>query len=347
MAEFVVGTSAGEQADSALLREAGFGWIRQGFPFPLAEGLGGRPSPQYAQARAAAQAWIERGFRVMGITPLVGFEAVTFTDEGSTSAWQGRTPPWMGELTGEEFARNYQRVCAFLARDLQGMVPLWQIGNEWDAPAFSGPLGLRRACELVFHAARGLKEADASLTVGTNAAGISKSYYFHGRLYADPRGGDLDYCGVDQYFGSWQPGGPDTWDAHIWELAEITGRPLLINEWGYASEGEVMDETEKELSLLHGAYYSGCRFRRWPFQWDEGHTPEVQAAYIRRALEVFGGHRERILGLLFYRWEDQQICWCGQADCPAQTRWGLVDPAGRPKPGFHAFREGIRQHFPG
>jgi hypothetical protein len=48
------------------------------------------------------------------------------------------------------------------------------------------------------------------------------------------------------------------------------------------------------------------------------------------------------MGVVFYRWEDQDKCWqCGSPDCPAETAWGLVDLHGRPKPAFEAFREGV------
>jgi hypothetical protein len=31
------------------------------------------------------------------------------------------------------------------------------------------------------------------------------------------------------------------------------------------------------------------------------------------------------------------MCYvCGQADCPTETRWGLVDSNGDPKPAFYA-----------
>jgi len=66
---------------------------------------------------------------------------------------------------------------------------------------------MRQACDLVIEAAHGLKEGDRDLIVGTNTGGSVRSYYLYGRLYADPRA-PLDYCGVDQYYGTWQAGGP-------------------------------------------------------------------------------------------------------------------------------------------
>jgi len=159
----------------------------------------------------------------MGITPFLGF--------GGGGAWQSWSPPWMGGVTDDEFFDNYRKVCFFIARDLEGLVPLWQIGNEWYSRAFAGPLKMPRACELVFHSARGLKEANPSLLVGTNMGGINHAYYMLGRLYGDARKRDLDYCGVDQYFGTWRGGGPETWDELIPEWAEITGS-IVVQQSG-------------------------------------------------------------------------------------------------------------------
>jgi hypothetical protein len=146
MKKLIVGTSAYETADTGLLKKAGFGWVRQGFSFPFTDKFGGSLSDGYIRAKAATHKWIQKGFKVMGITPLIGFEGVTFTAKGPVFNWTSRSPKWMGELGSEGYYSNYQKLCAFLAKDLKGMVDLWQIGNEWDARVFSGPLGLRRAC---------------------------------------------------------------------------------------------------------------------------------------------------------------------------------------------------------
>jgi hypothetical protein len=87
-----------------------------------------------------------------------------------------------------------------------------------------------------------------------------------------------------------------------------------------------------------------CSCHRWPHTWGAGHTPEGQAEFIRKAFEAFIRQRDRMLGQFFFRWSDQETCWqCGAADCPAETAWGVVDLEGRPKPGFHALKEGVRR----
>ncbi len=337
MEEFLIGMSAGPQADAELMRQAGVRWVRQGFPFPFADRVGGQMTETYLKAKEAVRRWRAEGFRVMGISPLPGF--------GGGGAWRSRAPAWMGEIPSDEFFEAYRATCAFLASDLADDVSLWQICNELYSRVFAGPLSLPRACELVFEAAAGLKEGNPSCLVGTNMGGINQAYYMLGRLYGDARREMLDYCGVDQYFGTWRGGGPETWDGLIEEWSEITGSRLLINEWGYASEGGLLTEEERRQSWNPGDFYVCCRFHKFGHAWGAGHTPEVQAEYIRETFKVFHRRRDKLLGCFFYRWEDQEKCWCGRSDCPGETRWGIVDLSGRPKPGYYAFQEAVAQYF--
>ncbi len=45
MSKFIFGTSAFPTAEPALLQVAGIGWVRQDFPYPFQDGLGGTLSP--------------------------------------------------------------------------------------------------------------------------------------------------------------------------------------------------------------------------------------------------------------------------------------------------------------
>ncbi len=341
MSELLIGISAEPAADTALIMDAGIGWVRQDFPFPFTDRLGGNLTEDYRRARETARAWGGQGLQVMGVTPLIGIGGYKSDADGTMRfVWNDWLPPWMGAAGSEEYYRSYQELCVFLAQDLRGIVQMWQITNEMDIPIFAGPLKPRQASELILRAARGLKETDSSLIVGTNTAGGGYAYYLYGRLYADP-GCCLDYCGVDGYYGSWADGGPDSWAGRIAELYELTGTRVLVNEWGYASAGEVMNAEERR-ARNNGA--SACQFRKWPASWDGGHTPAAQADYVRLVYRTFLAYREILLGAFFYRWEDQERCWqCGSPECPLEIAWGLVDLQGRPKPAFSAFKEGVQR----
>lgn len=337
MADLLIGTSAYPSADRGLLREAGIGWLRQSFPFPFRDRVGGELTEEYVERRERVRELAAEGFRILGVTPLPGIATRERDEEGRLEwrRWNPRVPDWCGPPGTERFARTYGETCAWLADDLHGQVPVWQVANELDIPPFAWEMNPRQSCDLIVAGARGLKDADGSLTVGFNlTAGRGKTYYFLGYFYGRTDG-LLDYCGLDGYYGTWQPGGPESWAERIAEVHALTGRPLLINEWGFSSAGGVMSGEEAEQRL------STCQTHRWRNSWGPGHNPEGQAAFVRQAFDVFAEHRDQLLGLSFYRWEDQDECWqCGEAGCPAETAWGLVDRDGRPKPAFHAFKEG-------
>jgi hypothetical protein len=338
MGEMMIGTSAYAGADADLMREAGIGWVRQNFGVPFDEGIGGTLNERYLKAREAAASWVERGMRIMGVSPLPGIGRWKPDAQGALHLeWEPFYPDWMGELGTAKCARAYEHVCAWLADDLRGIVGAWQIANELDIEQFAGPMNPRQGCELVMAGASGLKGADPDLTVGNNPAGAAQAYYFFGRLFGRPDS-LLDYCGIDGYYGTWHPGGPDSWSKRIAELHDLTGVKVLVNEWGFSSAGEVMTEEESASGVAN------CQLKKWRHTWGAGHTPEGQAQFVAGAFDAFCEQRDALIGAFFYRWEDQEACWqCGEPDCPAETAWGLVDLKGRPKPAHRAHGEGARR----
>jgi hypothetical protein len=332
----MIGTSALGPADPALIQAAGIGWVREDAPFPFRDRIGGELAEGYLEVRERYLKWSRAGLKVMGVTPLPGIGTRKADASGYMGLkWTDFFPAWMGKPGSGEYHAAYEAVCAFLASDLRGKVQAWQICNELDIEQFAGPLDPRQACDLVLAGARGLKRSDPSLVVGHNPAGADKAYFFFGRLFGrEDR--LVDYCGIDGYYGSWARGGPGEWERRIAELHALTGAPILVNEWGFASRGGVMEEAER----LSGT--PACQLRKWPHTWGKGHTPEGQAEFVTGALASMARRKSELLGAFFYRWEDQETCWqCGSPDCPCETAWGLVDLAGKPKPAWHAFKEGV------
>ncbi len=341
MNNFVIGTSAFPNASIALMKGAGIDWVRQDFPFPFTDRIGGELSKQYQEERAIAQSWAAKGFKVMGVSPLPGSGGYKADSSGKMQFhWTSAFPDWAGAVGSDDYFRTYRQACAFLAHDLRGVVQMWQIANELDIELFAGPLNPRQGAELILHGAQGLKEADPALIVGPNTAGTGAAYYLYGRLYADPHT-PLDYCGIDGYYGSWAEGGPENWAPRVAELYALTQKPVLVNEWGFASRGDVMSPEEVNA---RNAGVTACQFRRWPATWGGGHTPEVQAQFVKQAMDGFVAQREKLMGMFFYRWEDQEHCWqCGSPDCPLEIAWGLVGVDNTPKPSYSAFKEGVQR----
>jgi hypothetical protein len=338
MSNLLIGTSAYPNADDNLLKGAGIGWIRQDFSFPFLDRHGGALSQDYQKQKETAASWVKRGFQVMGVTPLFGIGLQKPDPAGQLrTSWNEWSPAYLGKPGSLQFEQGYARLCEFLAEDLHGRVSGWQILNEQDIAIFAGPVNPRQAGDLILASAYALKKSDPALIVGTNTAGSDKAYFLYGYLHAS-RDAPLDYCGVDGYYGTWSPGGPENWAGRIAELFDLTRTKVLVNEWGYASAGGLLSEEERRLNPYV------CQQKKWYYAWDAGHTPEVQAKFVQQVYEGLASQRDKLFGAFFYRWEDQAACWqCGAPDCPAETAWGLVTAGNQPKPAYFAFQDGVQK----
>lgn len=71
------------------------------------------------------------------------------------------------------------------------------------------------------------------------------------------------------------------------------------------------------------------------------HTPEGQAELFEYIIPKVRS-LDYVIGMCIYCWHDSDSCYvCGQADCPVETGWGLVDGKGNPKPAYYAVKEGF------
>ena len=69
------------------------------------------------------------------------------------------------------------------------------------------------------------------------------------------------------------------------------------------------------------------------------HTPEGQAKFYDHILMHFY-KKPYMIGAFVYCYADGNNCHiCGQHDCPTETRWGLVDRQGNPKPSYYAVKK--------
>lgn len=327
------GPSAGA-VDPELMKAAGVELVRHHFPLPFSDRIGGQLKAGYRKARSQAEVWRAAGIEIMGVTPVLGW--------GGPGAWQSPYPEWFGALGTEQFLASYQSMCEWMAEDLRGLVKMWQIANEVDNPFFAGPLNERQACAFLLRAARGLRSGGESLVIGSNSTGrIPGAFYLFGYLFGRPypKGSPcpLDYCGTDEYFGSYTPGSPEDWEEWIAKVHTLTEMPVMVNEWGFPSAGGgTMTDLERYQT---GAW--PCALQKWPFTWGAGHTPEGQAEYVRVCFESFWRQRDKLVAVVYYCWEDEQRChYCGSPDCHTTSANGLVDVHGRPKPAYYAFQEG-------
>jgi hypothetical protein len=330
----IVGVSPWSNPNYQLMLDAGIEWVRLGVSFPWKDKLHGEYSDKFLEDLDKVKKATEVGLKVMGVTPLAGVMA--FDKSDNTTAWRPNVPDWIGPPGSASYYDGYEQACEELARQTGDMVPFWQVSNEMDIDVFRGPLTREYAAGFMLAGARGLRKGNPNTRPGINPAVVSdESRWLYRELYVRPDT-PFGYAGIDGYFGSWQPGGPEDWVPWLDEIHTITGQDVLVNEWGYSALGAVGESPKGPLPPgVNGV----CVARAWNNVWGGAHTPAVQADYFRIALKIFATY-PHVLGSFIYDWGDDAVCYhCGQTECPSECGWGIVDSQGTPKPAYYAVKE--------
>jgi hypothetical protein len=301
----------------------------------------GTISVAYLARKAKILEAYENGMRIMPVTP--GLGAYLWVEEEGRTRWVDHWPEWCGPKGSQEFLENVRKTCRWIADDLAGMVgPLWQNMNEIDIPTFRGEYPEQVAADTAIASAEGVMTSDPEALCGINLS----HYWDKGIAMADRAyrtGHPFRYIGDDQYFGSWQGGTVESWTDVIDRLYERYQLPVLANEWGYSSDGELKDKPDPADIPL--GWPSVCHAFGWHHDVPGGHTPQVQAEYLRRGLEIFSSH-PHVLGSFLFCWKDAKSCYhCGQVGCPAECAWGIVDVNGKAKPAYWAVKEAVARHY--
>jgi len=324
------------EGELGLMREAHIGWLRSDrLGFDVKAHAAGQPQGEsFARAKERIRQLRAAGFQVIGLTP---------------------GPRELGGHLGEpgsvEYCARYRAMCAYIAEEFRGLIGWWQVANELDIWIFREKLTMNQSVDFLKAGIRGMKEADPGLKVGINITlypslpgEVDGNTDQHEGLalargvYGDP-GLSVDYAGFDSYPGTWRRGGPESWHEYLDGFHELTGKPVMIQEFGYSSAGPVMTPEEDASGIYP------CQAKKWRFSWRGAHTQEVQASFIRESFRIFAG-KPYLLGAIYYCWQDAQTCWqCGGEDCPAETAWGLLDRHGRKKLSYAAFQSGARDYL--
>jgi hypothetical protein len=226
-----------------------------------------------------------------------------------------------------------------MARETVGLIDLWQIDNEMDIDVFKGPLSIEQSARLLISGARGIKKGNPAAKTSINPAFLGdNSIYLYKTLYSGSQ--DLfDYAGIDGYFGSWQQGGPRSWIGVIDKIYELTGKPVLIHEWGYSAVDREPEEDGSGHNLNDVCYHG------WFNVWKNSHSEDEQAEYIKEAMKIFAEH-PHVAGNFFFMWGDPKSCFhCGQPGCPAECGWGLMDINGRLRKAYYTLQDTIKKYY--
>lgn len=123
---------------------------------------------------------------------------------------------------------------------------------------------------------------------------------------------------IDNFIKALPPELADEFDRYADETPEYRA-DLMFN-------GEFANHLYRELPKGFGLY-------GFP------HTPEGQAEFFSYIIPKIRS-LDYVIGFFIYMWDDSGDCYvCGQEDCPIETKWGLVDCDGNPKPAYYAVKE--------
>ena len=388
--EFIRGVChPGQKLD--LMQEAGLRWVRIDVPFPYERGRWGELSQQYLEFRLRCEEYHEQDIRMMCITPYPR----SFVETGIDPA-------------GNEGLGRVHELCRFLAADFMHLDVCWQITNEMNVFHFRHPLSLEQAAGFILAGLRGVRDGAPGAVCGYNTAGVGGASLGIAVEVAQALGGvgigDVngitgandavkliealkpyhelaDYIGLDTYKGTWQDGEGEDIIADVDKAYTLTGLPVLLQEFGFASAGEIftleevvgffssigydcLDEIFEDpspfLARVKGRL-SGIIGQSPPHErvknalsllphimkkWPGGsrrypHTPEGQADFYDNLMGMLLAH-PHICGAFIYCWSDSKECYlCRADDCPCETAWGITHSDESPKPAYHI----IRKHF--
>lgn len=349
--------------DFEKIKDCGFEWHRIDCPPPF-DSKTGKLSEHYIKFKEYCVHLHEQGFKVMLITP---------------------GPAWAFRQTGMDIRKEGGRaeifeMHRFLAHDMKGIADGWQVANEVNVYFFRSPYDFDEAISYVEAGIRGIRQADSEVLLGYNFSEYDEtSVYMINRLKCVNH--MCDYMGLDAYHGTWIKGTPDDLISDVKKLNAHTGKPVLVQEFGFASRGEVIrdgefDEAMQELGfknfddaaahceeylsrispLLAGHIKAAPRkewesnlrhqephiLKKWVGGSDEyPHTPQGQAKWFKEVITKLAD-TPCVLGFMLFSWHDAGHCFfCSDADCPCETAWGLIGNDEKEKPAYFAVKEAM------
>ena len=349
-----------------LIKEGNIEWFRDDIPFPY--DADGNISQSYKEWKEYVKGYADNGIRIFGITP--------YPEDYIEYGLDPRDP---------ENREAIQDIARFYINDLKGIVGAFQVTNEMGIDRFTYPLTMEEAYEFIGMQLEAMYPIRGDILIGYNLAALSIAKMpFKMKPYHDY----CDYVGVDLYLGCFENllKNADLYLTILGYVRMVTGKPIILCEFGYIGLGEPKTDKEKQAVLesygysseeearadidnfikalpeelanefdkyadetpeyradlmfegefsnhLYTELHEGFGLYRFP------HTPEGQAKFFSYIIPKIR-KRSYIIGSFIYMWDDTCDCYvCGQGDCPVETKWGLVDSDGNPKPSYYAVQK--------
>ena len=212
----------------AQIKGAGIEWNRADIAFPFDKD--GNLRQDYVDWKDKMRRYKENGIRIFAVTP--------YPHEFLERGIDPRTPK--GEARVREIAQ-------FLIKDLKGIAEGFQITNEMGIPHFTSPLTLREAARFIGVQLETIYPLRGDLLLGYNSAGPQGDLHALMRPWLQY----CDYVGIDLYIGCFAPIGNtvSTLEMMLRYLWSMTGKPILLCEFGYISGGAPKSPEEKRATL--------------------------------------------------------------------------------------------------
>lgn len=343
-----------------LLRNGGFTWVRIDVPYPY--NADGSFTGAYRSFRERCRGYAERGFKVMAITPYPHSYIAAGLDPRKA-----------------ENEKAIGEIAVALYEDLRDVCAAFQVTNEMGIDTFTYPLTLEEAARFIGVQLEALAPVTENFPIGYNSAGMNLTLH----KLMKPYHAYCDYVGLDLYVGNDSESTARDYTKRIRRVYRATHLPIILEEFGFLSEGAPKTDAQRQAILASYGYASEeeavadldafvaklppafqqrlTESGRPREEWGDvifrdyrghfycergtktyknyGHTPEGQAQYYADLLPKLR-RVSCLAGTIIYCCQDSGVCWfCGQKACPSETRWGLIDENGVPKPAFEAVRD--------
>ena len=349
------------------IKEANIDWLREDIPYPFDEN--GEPSFYYEYWKGELQKYVDHGIRILGVTPYPKdylYFGLDFRNEEDIPRIRDVAVFLMNDLrdlvdgfqiTNEMGVERFtdpltiDEAADFIGVQLEAMAPIKGdkiIGYNLGGPGYYTlafkMLKYNKYCDYigcdlylgsfdnivkdintyfaVLHAVRAITQKPI----------IMMEFGYIG--YGEPKTRAEKNEILQKYGYSSEEDVAKDVDGFINNL------PPALKEEFIALYGDRSDEEKCKL-LFHTeyAYHIYCELPEGTGLYGYPHTPEGQAKFFSYLIPKFR-QLPWIIGAFVYMWEDSDHCYvCGQADCPVETGWGIVDGTGNPKPAYYAVQK--------
>ncbi len=224
---FIRGVTSADEGYE-LLKGANIGWVRESLPAPFMED--GSVNERYTAFKEKCKRYAQHGIKVMGITPLPN----EYLHHGIDMRKPG----------GEEKLREVSR---FIIEDVKDIVGGLQIANELGMPRFMIPYNMEECIKFLGIQMEEMYPLRGDCIIGYNSAGPQVDLHLGMKPYLKY----CDYVGMDMYLGCFfsLPGFAWMFDIMVRYLWAFTGKPILMQEFGYIGGGKPKTKKEK-LAIL-------------------------------------------------------------------------------------------------